>query len=285
MTNDVFLNGIPHAVQTSELTKNAINPRNNFIDHPKNELGDVSQEFPKHEQDSIEAAKTEVEEENLKTDEPSYPAIQDSFDAHGFVVVPENHITKNFQKLSPVEAIDNEVFHESLHKIEDRIQNLRKKHPTKNIQHLERNTVQSSRRGSGDVHRFADNMQKLNQTSFTENRQKIDEKTMEANFQKLPRTGGRRDNILYKEKKNIQANYQQADSLNISRESATMGDTSAPDARSELKSDPSLRDSQMPVPSVSRNQSVENELTARVRRMREEIGKVNQSLTDFEGDQ
>ena len=42
LPNDVFLNGVPHSVQTSELTKNAINPRNAFIDHEKNELGFTS---------------------------------------------------------------------------------------------------------------------------------------------------------------------------------------------------------------------------------------------------
>lgn len=280
MANDVFLNGVPHSVQTSELTKNAVNPRNTFIDTQKNELDAISDQFATQDAECIKAPEAEVESKQTEKVKTSYPTLKDSFAADEFLAVSKKHISNHFQTLSSEGSVDRENFYESLHNVEDRIQRLRNKHPSKNIQHIGRNNLRDSLQNSGEPQRFDDNMQMLDQKRFTENRQLVDEGTVGDNFQKLSPTQSRRDNILYKEKKNIQANFQKAESLGLNRAHAVLGRSLHQDETPAL----GPNEGQNPIQSASKRQPVEDELTARVRKMKKEIGKVNQSLTDFEGE-
>ena len=282
LPNDVFLNGVPHSVQTSELTKNAINPRNAFIDHEKNELDDISADFAKHAFDPMKALQIQPESSEAKQPEPNYPTAKDSFAAHDSLSAPKTHLTGNIQKLSTDQSSESEMFYESLHKVEDRIQNLRKKHPSKNIQQIHPLNIEDNVQISGGINRFNDNMQSLHQKSFSENRQLIDEKTVGDNFQKLAPTENRHDNILYKEKKNIHENLQQIEAPNSGRESAALGQAIQGEKMSDLNAHALHEDSQIPTKSDSSRLIVEDELRARVRKMKENIGKVNQSLTDIE---
>lgn len=256
MTNDVFLNGVPHSVQTSELTKNAVNPRNTFITDEKTRLDDVSTEFAKHESHAPTTLDTQAESTQLEKTASSYPTTQDSFDTHEVLSDSKKHVTDNFQTFSSDGSLSHEDFYVSLHSVEDRIQNLRHKHLSKNIQHLGNDHLADSMQSLGEVPRLGDN------------------------FQKLPPTQSRRDNVLYKEKKNIQENIQRIEAPNVSREQAILGDSLLQDEKSALNTSVVQRQTE----SASSSQSVEDEWMARLRKMREEIGKVNQSLTDFEDD-
>lgn len=284
MPNDVFLNGVPHSVQTSELTKNAINPRNTFIDSEKNELDDTSTDFAKHVFDPMKALQSQPDSTENKQPQSTYPTTKDSFNAHDFLSVSKTHLTDNNQKFSSDQSSESEMFYESLHRVEDRIQNLRKKHPSKNIQQLDQHTMEVNQQATDGLHRFNDNMQSLHQQSFSDNRQLIDEKTVGDNFQKLAPTESRRDNILYKEKKNIHENYQQIETPNPDRASATLAQSMPSEKMSDLNEQSLHVDNQIPTKANSKILLSEDELRARVRKMKENIGKVNQSLTDIEED-
>jgi hypothetical protein len=284
LPHDVFLNGVLHSVQTSELTKNAINPRNAFIDNGKTELDDISAEFAKHPLDPIKALQIQPESSETKQSQSNYPSTQDSFAADEFLSVAKTHLSRHSQKLSAEPASKSEMFHESLHKVEDRIQNLRKKHPSQNIQQLDRHNIQNSQPSVGDVHRLDDHMQPLHQKSLSENRQLVDEKTVADNFQKLAPTEIRRDTILYKEKKNIHDNSQLVAAPNPSRASATVSPPIQSENKSDLSAHPLHADQPIQTKSPSHSLLAEDKLRARVRKMKENIGKVNQSLTDIEED-
>lgn len=282
MPNDVFLNGVLHSVQTSELTKNAINPRNAFVDNGKTELDDISAEFAKHPFDPIKALQIQPESSEAKQSQSNYPTIQDSFATDEVLSVSKTHLSRNFQKLSAEPAPESEMFHESLHNVEDRIHNLRKKHPSQNIQQIERHNIQNSQPSLGGVHRFDDNMQSLHQQSFPENRQMVDEKTVADNFQKLAPTENRHDTILYKEKKNIQDNLQQVAKPQIARGQGELRGDAPSENSTDLNAHQSHNDSHLPAKSALHTPLVEDELTARVRKMKADIGKVKQTLTEIE---
>lgn len=284
LPSDVFLNGVPHSVQTSELTKNAINPRNAFIDNGKNELDDISTEFVKPAFDPTKALQIEPESSETKQSESNYPTTKDRFATHEFLSASKTHLTRNDQKLSAEPSSDSEMFYESLHHVEDRIQNLRKKHPSQNIQQIDRHNIQNAQHSLGNVQRLNDNLQPLHQKSFTENRQLVDEKTVEDNFQKLAPTESRRDNILYKEKKNIHDISQQIEAPNSGRSSATLGQGTQNENKSDSIAHPLHAEQQIQTNSASHRLLAEDQLRARVRKVKENIGKLNQSLTDIEED-
>lgn len=272
MPNDVFFNGVPHSVQTNERTKNAINPRYTFID------------IEKHESDPIKDQQIQPESFNAKQAQPNYPTAKDSFTTNEFSSVSKTNITSNSQKLSTDHLSESEMLYESLHKVEDRIQNLREKYPSQNIQHIGRHNIQDAHLNLGGVQRFDDNMQSLHQESFSENRQLIEEKTVSDNFQKLDPTESRRDNIHYKEKKNIHDNLQHVEAANLDREQAALSESIQNEKKPDLNLHSLQVDSQIRTKSALQSSLAEDELTARVRKMKEKIGKVNQSLTDIEED-
>jgi hypothetical protein len=123
LPNDVFLNGVPHAVQTSELTKNAINPRNAFIDHEKNQLDDMSADFAKHAFDPIKALQMQPESSEVKPSQSNYPSTQDSFDTHDLLSVSKTHLTDNMQSLHQKSASENRQLIEQA-SVEDNFQKL-----------------------------------------------------------------------------------------------------------------------------------------------------------------
>lgn len=250
LPNDVFLNGVLHSVQTSELTKNAINPRNTFIDSGKTELDDISGEFAKHPFDPIKALQTQPESSEAKQSQSNYPTTQDSFTTDAFLSVSKTHLSRNSQTLSAEPASESEMFHDSL----------------------------------GGVQRFDDNMQSLHQKSFSENRQLVDEKTVADNFQKLAPTESRHDTILYKEKKNIHDNSQLVKVPGSGRSSATLSQTRQSENKPDLSVPPFHADHSIQTKLPSHSLLAEDKLRARVRKVKENIGKVNQSLTDIEED-
>lgn len=269
LSNDVFLNSTPHLVQTSELTKNAVNPRNIFIETDKAKLDDAATEFVEHPATLANTVQFETTFSDATQQASSHPSIKDSYDTHTSLSVPKTHMTSNVQAVSTDKSLENQTFFESLHQVEDRIQNLRKKHPSKNIQNL----------GHHEIH---DNIQSLDKTSYSDNRQLISEKVVGDNYQKLSPTENRRDNIVYKEKKNIHENMQQV-GAHPAQLKAPHLDSSRQDQMQANLHVPALpASSEQPRLESSPHVFAEDELAARVRKMKEKIGKVNQSLTEFE---
>lgn len=284
MSNDVFLNGVPHIVQTSELTKNAINPRNSFVDNEKTELGAMSAEFVKHEPEPIKLPEIKPQSSDVTSARLNYPTTQDSISTNEFLSAPKTHITSNSQTLRSDRSSESETFYESLHRVEDRIHNLRKKHPSQNMQQIESHTLQDNQQSLCGINRFYDNMQSPPQKSLSENRQLIHDKVVVDNFQKLTPTESRHDNILYKEKKNFEDNLQQVAKPQIARGLGDLRGAATSVNSADLNAHQSHDDSHLPTKSALHTPSVEDALSARVRKMKADIGKVKQTLTEIEKD-
>lgn len=269
LSNDVFLNSTPHLVQTSELTKNAVNPRNIFMETEKASLDDATAEFAAQPAALASTVQFETTSSDVTQQALSQPEIKDSYDTHTSLSVPKTHMTSNVQAVPTDKSLESQTFFESLHQVEDRIQSLRKKHPSKNIQSL----------GHHEIH---DNIQALDKTSYSDNRQLISEKVVGDNFQKLSPAENRRDHMVYKEKKNILENMQHVDAhpplLKTTRLDEPQKDETQANGYVPALSASNEQPHQAGLPHVF----VEDELAARVRKMKEKIGKVNQSLTDFE---
>ena len=157
MTEKIVRSVTAHSVATSDVTKNAVNPRNSFIDQDKATLAD-----PAIEMDASEAKdKTLVaflESQSIETaPAPAYPSIVEHFDTRSGLVEAKKHIQDNRQKITVENLTDNDKFVESLHRIEDRSSALREKHPKDNHQ------------STGSVPHFSDNIQTLDRLSYKDN--------------------------------------------------------------------------------------------------------------------
>ena len=256
MTEKIVRSVTAHSVVTSEVTKNAVNPRNSFVDQDKATLAD-----PAIEMDASEAKdKTLVaflESQSVETGPaPSYPSIVEHFDTRSGLVEAKKHIQDNHQKLTLENPTDNDKFVESLHRIEERISTLREKHPKDNHQ------------STGAVPHFSDNIQPLDKVSY-------------------------KDNILFREKKNIGTNIQSvrdglprdAPSLPAHKPSSEEDEALAaadPAQTTDALSDEINIDDAELLLNGELGSFDEDELRARVRKMQEKLTRVNQTLKDIE---
>jgi hypothetical protein len=256
MTEKIVRSVTAHSVVTSDVTKNAVNPRNSFIDQDKPALADPA----------IEMAATEAKDKTLvafpesqsieKGLAPAYPSIVDHFDTRSGFVEAKKHIQDNRQKLTVKNPTDNDKFVESLHRIEDRISALREKHPKDNHQ------------STGSVPHFSDNIQPLDRLSY-------------------------KDNVLFREKKNIGTNIQSgrdglqrnAPSLPTNVSSSEVDETfvtlEAAQKTDALSDEINLDDAQLLL-NGELGAFDEDALRARVRKMQEKLTRVNQTLKDIE---
>jgi hypothetical protein len=256
MTEKIVRSVTAHSVVTSDVTKNAVNPRNSFIDQDKPTLAD-----PAIEMDASETKdKTLVaflESQPIETGPaPSYPSIVEHFDTRSGFVEAKKHIQDNRQKLTLEKPTDNDKFVESLHRIEERISTLREKHPKDNHQ------------STGPLPHFSDNIQPLDKVSY-------------------------KDNILFREKKNIGANIQSVrdglsrDAPNLPTDASlpdvdrTLATLDAAQTTDALSDEINLDDAQLLL-NGELGAFDEDELRARVRKMQEKLTRVNQTLKDIE---
>jgi hypothetical protein len=256
MTEKIVRSVTAHSVATSDVTKNAVNPRNSFIDQDKPTLAD-----PAIEMDAFEAKdKTLVaflECQSIETEPaPAYPSIVEHFDTHSGFVQAKKHIQDNRQKLTVENLMDNDKFVESLHRIEERISTLREKHPKDNPQ------------STGPVLHFSDNIQPLDKVSY-------------------------KDNILFREKKNIGTNIQSVrddlprDAPSLPTHAASpdvdgiLAALEAAQTMDVMSNEINLDDAQLLL-NGELGAFDEDELRARVRKMQEKLTRVNQTLKDIE---
>jgi hypothetical protein len=256
MTEKIVRSVTAHSVATSDVTKNAVNPRNSFIDQDQPTLAD-----PAIEMDAFEAKdKTLVaflECQSIETEPaPAYPSIVEHFDTHSGFVQAKKHIQDNRQKLTVENLMDNDKFVESLHRIEERISRLREKHPKDNPQ------------STGPVLHFSDNIQLLDKVSY-------------------------KDNILFREKKNIGTNIQSVrddlprDAPSLPTHAASpdvdgiLAALEAAQTMDVMSNEINLDDAQLLL-NGELGAFDEDELRARVRKMQEKLTRVNQTLKDIE---
>ena len=140
MTEKIVKSLTAHSVVTSVITKNAVNPRNTFIDNEKSALVDPEIELASSE---MKDKKTVAFQESAPVDRgqaPAYPSITEHFDTRSALTEPKKRTRDNRQKLPAENLMDDAKFFESLHKMEDRISTLRQKHPNDNIQPLDQSS-------------------------------------------------------------------------------------------------------------------------------------------------
>jgi hypothetical protein len=257
MTEKIVRSETAHSVTTSEITKNAINPRNSFIDQEKPALEDPAIEIAASVMKDKTAAVFQESAPHDHGKTPDYPSITDHFDTRSKLAEVKKHIHDNRQKLVLENPQDNEKFFESLQKIEDRISTLRQKHPKDNHQ------------GTGAVAQSVDNIQPLDQVSYN-------------------------DHILYREKKNLMTNVQRVRE-GVARDSVKRQlDEKSLDAEESVSALPPLQtallgdeihlDEAQLLLNGELGAFDENELRAKVKKMQEKLIRVNQTLKDIENE-
>jgi hypothetical protein len=166
MTENIVRNGVAHSVATNERTKNAVNPRNSFVDNEKSALADASIEVTESRVKGRGTVAFETSAPAAMSGSPDYPSITDHYDTRAGLE-PKTHIQDNLQKLSVENPTDSDKFFESLQKVEDRISTLRQKHPKANYQSL------------GDGEHYVDNIlyrEKKNNTSHFQSVNEVGER-------------------------------------------------------------------------------------------------------------
>ena len=201
---------------------------------------------------------------------------------------PKPVISSNRQKLPVEKATDPNKFYESLHRIEDRLHNIRDKKLADNRQQIDVDVSQDNYQSLGAQNRYEDNIQSLGgKKQLIDNCQKIEGKELLDNYQDVGPVDKFTSRYLYKEKKNIQDNRQQGESVSAVRSSPSLRSYSDRQPDSTLMNEKSINE----MTEVEATQILggdlgafnEDELRAKVRQMREKLGKANQTLIDAEG--
>lgn len=277
MTEKIFRSGVAHSVETNEHTKNAINPHNTFIENEKPALTDPSIEVAESKTQSRSLVAFEQSEPDKAPDAKGYPSIIDHLDTRTELCESKKHIHDNRQKLKIDNPTDSEKFFESLHRVEERIEAFRQKHPKDNYQSL------------GDGPRYVDNIQPTDKTSYKDNRQSLGLEKLQDNYQGIGPADTHVDNILYREKKNITSNVQLLKeagergtaSLSAHESTSDLSDAIEMQANELMSEELSLDDSQLLL-NGELSAFDEDELRARVKKMKAKLTRVNQSLKDME---
>ncbi len=220
MTKKIVKSVTAHSVATSEVTRNAVNPRNSFIDHDRECLSDPAIEIDGDQMKDQSSAVFETSPSRDAGPAPAYPSRVEHFDGRSQLMTAKPHLQ--------------------------------------------------------------DHRQKLQTTSLTDNIQRLDQVALH-------------DTVLYKEKKNIHANFQSVrESLlraaaKLSLPESTLKDANVPnDSNEEVLIAPCRDEINLDEAQLLLNGEVgafdEDELRARVRKMQEKLTRVNQTLKDIENE-
>ncbi len=287
MNKKIISSGTPHSVATNERTKNAINPRNTFTETDEKKVMENETSLPilspaANPQTSTTHAPDAATEEPIHTN-----ADAKKFQTNNKFSEPKPVISSNRQKLPVEKATDPNKFYESLHRIEDRLHSIRDKKLADNRQRIDAEVTQDNYQSLGTQNRYEDNIQSLDgKKQLINNRQRIEGKELLDNYQDVGPVDKFTSHYLYKEKKNIQDNRQQGESVSAVR--------SSPSLRSDSDRQPdSTLMNEKPIDEMSEVEATqilggnlgafnEDELRAKVRQMREKLGKANQTLIDTE---
>jgi len=287
MNKKIISSGTPHSVATNERTKNAINPRNTFTETDEKKVLESEASLPilppaAHPQTSSKHAPEAATEEPIHSNAEAEKLL-----TNNKFFEPKPVISSNRQKLPVEKATDPNRFYESLHRIEDRLHNIRDKKLADNRQRIDQDVTQDNYQSLGAQKRYEDNIQSLGgKKKLIDNRQKIEGKELLDNYQDVGPVDKFTSSYLYKEKKNIQDNRQQGESANVVRSLPSLLSDSGGQSDSTLMNEKSINE----MTEVEATQILggdlgafnEDELRAKVRQMREKLGKANQTLIDTE---
>jgi hypothetical protein len=123
LSKKIVLSGVPHSVQTSDWTNNAINPRNTFSDN--------SDDVPLQ-------------------DEVSQPMLTEQYDTQSSLSVPKEHVTTHRQTIAKDKLLDDHMVFDARHQIQDRIENLRNQNLSANRQCLREEETPDNWQSVGD---------------------------------------------------------------------------------------------------------------------------------------
>lgn len=107
MTEKIVRSVTAHSVETSAITKNAVNPRNHFIDQKKTTLAEPTMEI---EGSELKDKHSVAFEESPAVDAgaaPDYPSFTDHYDTRNELTQAKAHLRDNRQKLQSNTPQDN----------------------------------------------------------------------------------------------------------------------------------------------------------------------------------
>lgn len=148
MPDNIFRSGVPHAVETNLVTRNAVNPRHAFSDSN-----------PAAEDAPPDAAEHAAHEANLAGDTTA-------------PVVPGEHLTDNLQALEKSKFTDNLQSLDQTN-ITDNWQSLGKAHQQDNMQEVGTDAFNDNRQSLGPSQSIQEQKLYLEKKSIKDNRQKV----------------------------------------------------------------------------------------------------------------
>lgn len=312
MTQNIIRSGMPHAVSTSAVTNDAINPRNKFVE---------SDNTSTEKEPPTAPPKQITTEADSSLSKPVHPPIvpnpehakeDKSYTSNEHFVEPKVEIKNNFQKLNIEKPIDDNKFHESLERIEDRLRSIRDKQQADNLQKVDATHLSDNYQRRNSKTHLEDNRQKLDSQTYTDNFQKLgsktvyeanrqpvdDGKTMPINRQKIDSETYKYNdqgaegltkiekNLSFQGKKNIKDSFQSVDQ-SVTRHRAdlvvpalTKSETQS--GQGNVPTEAMETDEFNEILNGSLGSANEDELRAKIKQMKEKLGKANRSLIDIE---
>jgi hypothetical protein len=145
MSDKILRSGIPHKVSTSELTKDAINPRNEFLDNESNELKSDSNEAVGNKfVQSAEQSQVIKQEDSSAGVAKSIEISVDPMALTQERIREKKRLDDNVVKIDLEKIVDVNQFYESLHNVQDRLHRLRKRSIEKNLQKEKLNSLEDN---------------------------------------------------------------------------------------------------------------------------------------------
>lgn len=204
MDPKIVKSGIAHSVVISEVTKNAINPRNHFMEVDEAALAESERLSMPHGMFPHATATAASGSDAKPIQTPAHVAKTEVYSARETLTEPKPHVTQNFQKLDAPDATRDEKFYESLHRIEDRLHRLRAEHPRDNLQHIQTDANPANHQAAGSNRRYTDNIQNIaSKKRYVDNWQKTPSTVQTDNLQDVGPVEKIEQRFEYKEKNNL----------------------------------------------------------------------------------
>ena len=295
----VIGSGVAHSVVTNEWTKNAINPRNVFLDNPTSPEPSTSQAShpapqaasrpPIHSSPADTAAP-------MAQDPPHHMASVDALTAHDPLTTAKTPISHNMQRLDIEAVADQQKFFESLTKLEEKLHQLKAKQTQMNRQAAE-----------GPLH-LQDNWQSLGKgPALGDNRQSAGEASITDTHASLDAGRHIEQRSVYLDKKNIRDNVQYVREQPLDAPAAASAKALQPEPTNDTSDSAQETPQPQPQPQPHWRDDIfedldseagmvrevlvgdlgafnEDELRARVRAMKERLRQANQSLRNTEAE-
>lgn len=275
MTQNIIRSGVPHAVTTSVVTHDAINPRNVLLESDKTP---IEEEAPGEQPKLV---KTEgISSKSVSAHPPVTANTEnnksESYTTNQHFAVPKGEIKSNLQKLDVEKSIDdNYQGLNSKKHLEDNRQKLSKQAFTDNFQKVESQKIyQTNRQPLSNNVSVVANHQKIESDKHTDNFQSVDDDTL---IEKI---------LSFLEKKNIKDNFQSVDQT-LNRDEVDLAVNSLIKSKTQsVQGGDSIHPLEMvelnKILNSSHEPTNEDELRAKLKQMKEKLAKANRSLINIQ---